>query len=589
VVRRSLVLLTVASVASVASGQSTAPPVIRLVAAVAQMGPVGYRDPLGVVSPNGEWLAFTSGGAINVVNTAGGPIRSLARFAGITSIAWRGDDHTIVALTNDGVAGWRWTLVDTRDGSTRDAWSGAFVAAGGGEPTEPRRFAAAAWSKDGAKLAGISYSANGTSLWMGDADGAHGRTVTTTNLLSFPTWTPDGARVACLELSSGRQHVSLPCGGAATPPTSLEAYGPLAFSPDGGTLYFGTPNSRGTLDLYAQPLSGCAPRRLTSFARDTYAPSVTNNGGVLFGTQDYRTVIASVPAAGGPVRQLTTFQSETPSWSRDDRMLGFTYGSWRRVVDDMRYPNIAQDLGVVRADSSTPAASPARVVRASPSEDQGLDWSPDGRWIALHSHANGLDDVWMQPADGSAAARPITKGGIETGWPRWSPDGKWIAYSTEMFDANRLHGVAFLVGVNQATGDVTQPARRIPVVGVDGDVDAVEWLTADTLVLLAGQGDHRAIYTASRDGGTARVIHRFTSEQQFSGLGVSTTGRWVAFVAPGADGHFQVFRVPIAGGAPKQVTTDPTDKTQPSVSHDGASIAFTVFSYQMQFWLIESP
>jgi len=187
VVRRSLVLLTVASVASVASGQSTAPPVIRLVAAVAQMGPVGYRDPLGVVSPNGEWLAFTSGGAINVVNTAGGPIRSLARFAGITSIAWRGDDHTIVALTNDGVAGWRWTLVDTRDGSTRDAWSGAFVAAGGGEPTEPRRFAAAAWSKDGAKLAGISYSANGTSLWMGDADGAHGRTVTTTNLLSFPT------------------------------------------------------------------------------------------------------------------------------------------------------------------------------------------------------------------------------------------------------------------------------------------------------------------------------------------------------------------------------------------------------------------
>jgi Tol biopolymer transport system component len=270
-------------------------------------------------------------------------------------------------------------------------------------------------------------------------------------------------------------------------------------------------------------------------------------------------------------------------------MLGFTYGSWRRVVDDMRYPNIAQDLGVVRADSSAPAASPARVVRASPSEDQGLDWSPDGRWIALHSHANGLDDVWLQPADGSAAARPITKGGIETGWPRWSPDGKWIAYSTEMFDANRLHGVAFLVGVNQATGDVTQPARRIPVVGVDGDVDAVEWLTADTLVLLAGQGDHRAIYLASRDGGTAHVIHRFTSEQQFSGLGVSTTGRWVAFVAPGADGHFQVFRVPISGGAPKQVTTDPTDKTQPSVSHDGASIAFTVFLYQMQFWLIDSP
>jgi hypothetical protein len=43
------------------------------------MGPVAYRDLLGVVSPNGEWLASTSGGAINVVNTAGGPIRSRIR------------------------------------------------------------------------------------------------------------------------------------------------------------------------------------------------------------------------------------------------------------------------------------------------------------------------------------------------------------------------------------------------------------------------------------------------------------------------------------------------------------------------------
>ena len=49
---------------------------------------------------------------------------------------------------------------------------------------------------------------------------------------------------------------------------------------------------------------------------------------------------------------------------------------------------------------------------------------------------------------------------------RISPDGRWIAYSTELFEANRLRGVGFLVGVNQATGDVTQSARRIPLVGV---------------------------------------------------------------------------------------------------------------------------
>lgn len=31
----------------------------------------------------------------------------------------------------------------------------------------------------------------------------------------------------------------------------------------------------------------------------------------------------------------------------------------------------------------------------------------------------------------------------------------------------------------------------------------------------------------------------------------------------------------------------PTDKTQPAVSRDGTRIAFTVFSYRMQFWVIE--
>jgi Tol biopolymer transport system component len=48
-----------------------------------------------------------------------------------------------------------------------------------------------------------------------------------------------------------------------------------------------------------------------------------------------------------------------------------------------------------------------------------------------------------------------------------------------------------------------------------------------------------------------------------------------------------VYRVPIGGGTPAQVTFDPTDKTQPAVSRDGTRIAFTVFRYGMQFWLTE--
>jgi Tol biopolymer transport system component len=143
--------------------------------------------------------------------------------------------------------------------------------------------------------------------------------------------------------------------------------------------------------------------------------------------------------------------------------------------------------------------------------------------------------------------------------------------------------------VDSATGTVTRATRRVSIDGLRGDVDHAEWSpTSDSLIFTAAEGaDQRAIYVVGRDGGTPRLVHRFTCDQGFSGVGVSPDFRWAAFIASANDGHFQVFRVPVAGGAPTQVTFDPTDKTQPAVSRDGSRIAFTVFSYRMQFWLIE--
>jgi Tol biopolymer transport system component len=63
-----------------------------------------------------------------------------------------------------------------------------------------------------------------------------------------------------------------------------------------------------------------------------------------------------------------------------------------------------------------------------PREDQAMTWSPSGRWIALHSHREQSDDIWLRPVDGSAPDRRITLlgRGAEVGWPRWSPDGSTV-------------------------------------------------------------------------------------------------------------------------------------------------------------------
>jgi Tol biopolymer transport system component len=56
------------------------------------------------------------------------------------------------------------------------------------------------------------------------------------------------------------------------------------------------------------------------------------------------------------------------------------------------------------------------------------------------------------------------------------------------------------------------------------------------------------------------------------------------FVAPAPDGFFQLFPLPVSGGAPVQLTVDPTNKTQPAWSPDGRRVAFTIWSYDAQFW-----
>ncbi len=202
--------------------------------------------------------------------------------------------------------------------------------------------------------------------------------------------------------------------------------GPIAFSPDGNIVYFSSPNDRGMVELFSADVNTGRTRRLSNFSRDAYAPSVSSDGTVVFKVQSYRTHLADIAFEGGVTRQLTTFQSETPSYHPTRPLLAFTYGTWRRIVDDAKYPDIAQEIGVIDVSQSLPAAKPSEVLEDSDSEDQAMTWSPNGKWIAFHTHKEMSDDVWLRPADGKEPDKRITflGRGAEVGWPRWSPDGR---------------------------------------------------------------------------------------------------------------------------------------------------------------------
>jgi Tol biopolymer transport system component len=548
-----------------------------------QLGPVGYRDPAGAISPDGRWIAYSEGRFLRVRAAAGGPLVDLPDGeAQIRNIAWSADSRSILADGFQTQSGW--AVYDRVDGTRRPLWSDRDPLSGA-KVSDLRQ---PAWSSDGRSVAAIINGRDGQDLWTIAADGSSAHAQRMAHRIAFPAWTPRG-QIACVTTTDGRMRLTIPCGGDHIVKTDpdLDVYGPVAFSPDAATVYLSLANASGTLDLWSAPAAGGRARRLTSFSRDTYAPTVSSDGAVFFKVQSYRTFVALVAAGGGPSRPLATLQSETPSWDPAGRLLGITYGTWRRVVDDAKYPDIAQDAGIIAVDPANPAAQASSVVHASASEDQALCWSPNGKWIAFHSHQDQSDDVWLRPAAaGDATPRRISflGRGAEVGWPRWSPDGKWLLFDGASKASHR--SVMFVAGVDQESGAVTREPVELAFQNLDAEVSHAEWLADSAhIVVISKEGPGRqVISTLARDGGDERVLYRFSSEHDAPGLAASPDGRDIAFIAPAPDGFFQVFRMPIDGATPVQVTTDRTHKTQPAWSPDGRQLAFTVWNYDAQFW-----
>jgi hypothetical protein len=574
------------------------PPRLTWVATAHQLGVVGYRDPVGVLSPDGRHLAYSEGPHVRVVPIGGGSPATLPAAEGqVRHLAWGvGQGGALVA--EDTRAASRWWLVDPVRG-TRAPLFGQRVDLDGvsddGSPAAVRvndlRYLAP--SPDGEWFGAIAAGAGGPEVWRIPAGGGRADVRRPGGRVSAPAWTASG-ELACIQTTDGRPRITAPCGESPFRMTpDLDVVGPLAFSPDGATVYFASPGDRGMVDLWDADWRSGRARRLTSFDRDTYAPVTAADGAVLFKTQSYRTFVAEIDLTTSRQQPLATFQSETPSYDPTGRTVAVTFGTWRRVLDDVNYPDIAQEIGTVPSrPAAGAAAAPLDVIADSISEDQAMTWSPNGRWIALHSHREMSDDVWLRPVDGSAPDRRITflGRGAEVGWPRWSPDGRLV-----LLDGARPNdgpSVMFVIGVDQETGDVTSPLREIAVTGLDGDLQHAEWLGGSDRVVAIGReaaGRHVILSVPVR-GGMARILHRFASDHDFPGLAASPDGREVAFVQRASDGFYQIFRLAVAAGAaPAQVTFDPSHKSQPAWSPDGERMAYTVWSYLAHFWTIGRP
>ena len=227
-----------------------------------------------------------------------------------------------------------------------------------------------------------------------------------------------------------------------------------------------------------------------------------------------------------------------------------------------------------RSDEANTAATPVRTVSLMtfPGEFFGIALSPDASQVAFTW--NGPDfakwNIYVQRIGGD---RPLqithTQGGM-IAWVDWSPDGRLLVFGRCGKDNHgSLYTIPALGGQEHKVTDVAC------VWGATGAVwtpDGQSLLFPDTCV----EGGSLGIVAFTLATGKKRCLASPNSNSvNFFGPMASPDGQNVAFVRDTTARVSDLFTVPIAGGAPRQLTFEGRLLGQFVWTADGKSIVFT--------------
>lgn len=398
---------------------------------------------------------------------------------------------------------------------------------------DPETLVVADWSRDGERLVLLKQSRAGASLFVAPSLGGSERLIAELPNAGFCasiSWSPDEKRVlftqrlnpdgptAVFEIGvdgTGLRPLTSP------PPLTAGDSDPL-FSPDGKMIAF-VRDTRDAPQLWVMNSDGSGARQISREYRNAVAGLawVPDGSAVLFGGPQG---IFRAPLDGGRTENVVTGMAALSPTIANGRLV-FAGATIREHV-------WAVKLKDGKAASQEPVAMSSR-------QEQGAQFSPDGKSVVFQSTRSGNFEIWRAHADGTGVLQLTNLRGPVTGTPRWSPDGAEIVFDS------RPNGNADILVVG-ANG---QNAR--PVVAEQSN-DAVPSFSRDG----------RWIYFASDRGGTWNVWKiprgggapvQVTRDGGFAPM-ESPDGKYL-YYAKGIDKP-GLWRVPVAGGEPEAVVDD---------------------------------
>jgi Tol biopolymer transport system component len=379
----------------------------------------------------------------------------------------------------------------------------------------------------------------------------------------------------------------------------------LAFAPDGHTVFLALASDTAPdpkvrhdpdaphrdLDIYALDLGTNRLRAIVARPGDDCCPYVA--AGSLYWTHnDPKPEVVVFPIGGGESHAVAD-HGFLPRWSPDGRQIAFTRAYYR--LSDY---GLDMDGWVVGVDGALRMTSPPKSWIAGFGEDMGPVWSPDGRWVAYHSHRSATavplyespgrtDDEWLMAAAGGPEIR-LTDFGFEVGPPDWAPDSRRILFDSWEKDGVPRFAKPWIVTIDPATGHSTG-AKRMPLpAGVAGIAGEAWSPRAEEIAFIERIDDvRRALWLSRPDGRDAHKIVDFSS-YTIGGVAWTPDGQELLYSAL-ADDRMQIFAIARSGGAPRQLTHGDVNMMHPSVSPDGHLVAASRIPWHKELWRTALP
>jgi len=521
-----------------------------------------------VISPDGKYLAYSSGPKLRVRQLASGRVIEIP-----TPITSPGVRYWAVLFSADSNYVY-FTIADDGENISGTLFR-VPVLGGRAEKILDHVNSGGHESPDGKHLVFVRADVNAgkSHLMISNTDGTNQQSISTIDMNSLfgsLDWAPDSSRI----LYAFRQHTAggyihyvaeIPFTGGAevriVQPRRDRILAAKWLPSKSGLIMSAIDPATRMFQLYYVTYPGAEEYRVTNDLADYRSFNITADGRTLIAQHNKLTTRLWLASKNDPGHAVTVASSTSGwfqgiSWASDDEIL---YNS--------------DENGLLQICKMNRDGSEVQQLTQGPGQKYDPSVTSDGRFIAFVSTRSGSSQIWRMNADGNDPVQ-LTNSDLSVFKPQRSPDGQWVYYGVD------AHGKWQLRKVPMAGGD--------EIVVEDRPVDL--WsISPDGKMLAYSFFDERQKKTrvALRQLDRSQPIKYFDISPSFR-LEWTRDGRALTYIDANS-GEINVWLQPLDGSSPHALTALSPDEWIATFawSPDGKTLAYTRINTSFDAALIE--